>query len=572
MKRFPAWIHSLCHLGVDKVGLDDKSSVIIINTLAIVTGSMVFGIGLIFFFLTMSKLLLAGVLIEGTAFFSLLLLNKQGKNTYATFGMLFIHCFSAIYFGALLGMAISIELVGAFLIAFLVGGSFFIFRRRKMVFISLLITAILIATIEVNNYYRIIEPIPLAHLNLFVFRWFSIGGMLVLILAVMLYYARENEHLFNSLKKADISRKVFLREISHDLRTPMISVHMSALMLKSTLARYVYKYPELAELEQYLNKLIPATVYGTNIINNILDLSKIEAGQPSEIVNTCFHTYTWINEVKRILDPLAEEKGQRILIKFNRAEVPAKITTDKQMLNQVIINLVANAVKYGVADTEIIIKMEGKHDSISISVSNQGPGISKEHQQLIFDPFVSSDNRTQGGNGLGLHIVSQIVRRLKGEIILESEPDRGSTFMVTIPCVTGNDPEICNGVRIMGTDSLKGKKILIIDDEEMMHVAMKMFFKSSQLFKAENGNEGLKEARNIIPDLIILDSQMPEMNGIETLKHIRRDNALQGIPIILASADAFKEAGEEFIAAGADEFIRKPVEFTELRSVLERLV
>lgn len=564
MKVIPAWLNRLINAGVDKVSFEDRHSVIIINTLSFVTSVMVFGIGIFFYFLTHSKLLIVGVAFEGTAFASLILLNSYGKNPAAKYGTLLIHSFSAIYFGALLGMALSLELVIAFLIVFLVGGSYLIFRSFKMIAISLCLIVVLSVLIEVNNFCKIIEPIKLTHLNLFLFRWFSIGGMFVLILAVTFFFAI-------ILKAADESRKRFLRDISHDLRASLSSIKASTDVLNNELSKSIQQHPELSELKQYVEKLVPATRYGINILNNILDLSKIEAGQPSEIVKTNFHLPGWIDDMKMIVEPLADEKKQKLVVKLDRAQVPVMVKTDSQMISQVFINLASNAIKYGPENSEIIIKITGNQNIISISVSNSGPGIPKNRQRSIFDPYETSDNRTQGGNGLGLHIVSQIVARLKGELTLESNPGQGAIFTFTIPCYS----EEIERPRMEGSFNfalLKGKKVLVIDDDPMIQKSMQMLFKGSDLYEASNGADGIRVAIEIVPDMIFLDAHMPVMSGIQALGAMRSYEILKNVPIIMASSDAFGEAGEEFLAAGANDFLRKPIGSKELGPVVSRLI
>ncbi|MFX1707159.1 hybrid sensor histidine kinase/response regulator [Chitinophaga sp. CC14] len=572
LQMIPPFYNKMATLGIDQASEIDKPSVIIVNTLAFITGSMVLSIGLFFYSLIHSKMLLYGVLIESAAFYGLLFLNHYGKLDAAKFGMIAIHSFSAVYFGALLGMVLSTELIAAFLITFLVGGACLIFRKKKERALSIAVVACLMVIIEANNYYQVIRPLQLDHVNFYFFRWFSIGGMLALISIGLWLTVRSNIALMESLKNADISRRNFLSSTSHDLRTPLDAIHIAAQELKLIL-KGSNRVPDMKAIERALKTILPASIYSTEIINDIMDLSKIEAGLPAEIKKIDFHTISWVHNFMEILTPLAAEKNKKLTVKIDRSSIPAIIYTDKLKLTKIVVNLAINAIKYAPQNTEVVIRVEDNKNTLVISVYNDG-AIPLVLQSRLFDPFVSGENGSLGGNGLGLHIVDSLVKRLGGSISFFSNEIQGTEFTVKLKDIASDHRNI-SPVRPGNKTQEKtfaGKKILVIDDQENTITAIRALFRESELYNAQDGLAGLEEAKLVRPDIIFLDSYMPKMNGLQTLQQIMLDDSLRDIPVVLVSADAYKETNEQYIAAGASDFLRKPLEFRELKSVMNRLL
>jgi len=565
--------NKIATLGTDKVADVDRQSVVIVNSLAFITGSMVLSIGLFFYGLIHSKMLLYGILFESSAFYSLLYLNSIGKHKAAKFGLIAVHSFSAVYFGALLGMVLCVELIAAFLIAFLLGGACLIFPGKKERAICMGIVAFLMVIIEANNYYQVIRPLELSHVNFYYFRWFSVGGMLVLLSVGIWLMVRSNMLLIQEMKNADVARRNFLSSTSHDLRTPMDAIYTAAQALKLHL-KDSHRSLDLNAIESALKTILPASIYSKGIINDILDLSKIEAGIPAEIKKESFHTISWVHNFMEILAPLATQKGIKLTLRVDRIGIPAFIHTDRLKLTKLVVNLVINAIKYAPQDTEVVISLEYINPILAISVHNQGM-IPLELQPRLFDAYVRGENLDQTGNGLGLHIVDSLIKRLDGNISFISRADVGTEFIVQFQGIASEGAGLRPSDQIMEERdrSFIGKKILVIDDSETTLIALKALYKDSNLlYNAEDGLSGLQEAKLIRPDIIFLDSNMPKMSGLQTLQHIREDDNLRSVPVVLVSADAYKETNQLYMTAGASDFLSKPLDFSDIKSVMCRLL
>ena len=380
---------------------------------------------------------------------------------------------------------------------------------------------------------------------------------------------------------ANKAKSEFLANMSHEIRTPMNAVLGYTELLNATVTDQTQK--------DYINSIKSSGRSLLTLINDILDLSKIEAGK-LELDYDYVDTSTFFSEFERIFSLKVLEKGLKFKLEITSGTPPG-IFIDEARVRQVIFNLLGNAVKFTKEGT-ILLKVytENPHivtyplkrteDLIDliIEVSDTGIGISKELKELIFEPFSQERSfKNFGGTGLGLTITKRLLSLMNGSIEVQSEIGKGSTFIVKIP-ETSFQHDFVPGkteVHINPSDIIfEEAVILVIDDVEHNRKYLKDALKNTQLkiFEAEDGLIALKMARKIKPDLIIADIRMPNMDGFKLLKKIKSDKALKHIPVLAYSASVLKAQKEKIYNSDFWGLLIKPVNITDLYLALMNLL
>jgi len=364
---------------------------------------------------------------------------------------------------------------------------------------------------------------------------------------------------------ANHAKTLFLANMSHELRTPL-----NAIIGYSEMLQEYAEEDELMDCLQDLKKISGAGKHLLSTINDILDYSKIEAGK-MELFLEDVTLATLLDEVINTAKPLIEAKYNLLAIEFNPSL--AMMHTDATRLRQILLNLLSNAAKFteqGMVRFKIEPQKRGNHDWITFCVADNGIGMTEEQQTKLFQPFTQADSSTTrryGGTGLGLAIAKQFTEMLGGTIKIESEFGHGSTFTLELPACTEIKPATPS---IDVDESVKTNDIiLVIDDDIVARELLKEDLSKLgyAVALAEDGEEGLKLANKIRPDAILLDIQMPSMNGWRVLSVLKSDSLLARIPVIIISMEVYQEKG---YAQGAVDCLTKPISRDQLANILKR--
>ncbi len=399
-------------------------------------------------------------------------------------------------------------------------------------------------------------------------------------------FRNENERVRSQKKEIEelnSSQKRFFSSMSHELRTPINSIlGLNEVILRQSDASEEIKND--AGIIQGAGKLL------LSLINDILDITKIEAGK-MDIVPVDYKVKDMIIEVVNMIWHMATEKGLKLEVDID-PDIPYLLTGDEIRIRQIIINLLSNSVKYTESGS-ILLKweMEKTGDDrvmLIIKVSDTGMGIKPEVLPTLFDAFRREDlekNRRIEGTGLGLSIVKQLVELMDGEITVDSVYGEGSTFTVRIPQKIA-DPRRIGKVSITGYTGYKNTyrcmftapdaAVLIVDDVKMnLAVETKLLRDTKmKIDTATNGAEALELTAQNRYDIILMDHFMPGMDGIECLDHIRSQTGgkCKDVPVIILTANAGSEFQEMYKNAGFDGFLVKPISGSRLEEALLKYI
>jgi CheY-like chemotaxis protein len=366
--------------------------------------------------------------------------------------------------------------------------------------------------------------------------------------------------------------------MSHEIRTPM-----NAILGMTSIARRKIqdKKAETGEVQEHLAQIEHSSKHLLGLISDILDISKIEAGKV-EISDEFFRLDSLVSDVASIIRPRCAEKSIQFSIKQDELDNYA-FRGDALRLRQVLINLLGNAVKFtglnGLVTLEVrCLDKNPQAAFMRFVVSDTGIGLDKSKFKTLFDPFEQADQnitRKYGGTGLGLSISQSIIKLMGGEISVESEEGRGSTFSFAIWLKQEENQAVEAPGSAENAAFLKGKRILLVDDVEINRmIVVEMLFDAEVLVdEAEDGRDALEIFRKSGPgyyDVILMDIQMPYMDGYATCSAIRaleRSDAAS-IPVIAMTANAFKDDVDRAFACGMNAHVSKPVEYTALLDAL----
>lgn len=394
---------------------------------------------------------------------------------------------------------------------------------------------------------------------------------------------KELEKARDKAEESAKSKSDFLANMSHEIRTPMNAI--------IGMTEIAHKAEEPEKVKYCLDRVQDAANHLLGLINDILDMSKIEAGKLSR-VDSDFTIESMIKRVSNVISIRAEEMNQEFTVEIEQ-DVPSSIVSDKQRLVQVITNLLSNAVKFTPKNGEVKLRVslldeENDNCTLKFVVSDTGIGISKDQQTVLFQSFEQADSsisRSFGGTGLGLAISKSIVEMLGGEIWIESELGKGSDFIFTINAKIGkgdSEAEEDNEAKKSSievednTDIFKGKKVLLAEDVKINQEIITTLLGDTgvEIICADNGKialDNFKQNSNVY-DLILMDIHMPEMDGYQTTVKIREYEMAESLgktPIIAMTANVFKEDINRCLEVGMNDHLGKPISYENMMRKLK---
>ncbi len=375
--------------------------------------------------------------------------------------------------------------------------------------------------------------------------------------------------LEEALLKAELGSKAkeaFLANMSHEIRTPLNAI--------IGMIRELSKEKLSITQKTYVENSSVASKHLLSIINNVLDISKIEAGELT-LEEEQFQLEGSINNVFSIMSSRADEKNIYLRCDFSEL-IHTTFIGDPLRLEQILINLIGNAIKFtsngGITVKCSLINDFSDKQLIKITVTDTGIGMDEEYLKNAFKKFTQEDksvSRKYGGTGLGLAITYELVQLMNGTIEIESEKNSGTTFNIVMQFKKSDEKNIQNIIELEENILLDGIKILLVEDNELNRLVVQNTFKYYNCVADEaiNGLDALEKLRNKKYDIILMDIQMPEMGGLEATEKIRKQLNLE-TPIIALTANAFKSEIEKCKLVGMNDYITKPFEESTLLKVI----
>lgn len=406
-----------------------------------------------------------------------------------------------------------------------------------------------------------------------------IQNLIFSFVSLIMYFTIENpdvkmieqlEVARDQANKANQAKTDFLSSMSHEIRTPLNAI--------VGFSDCIMDAKDLDEAKENAHDIVNASQTLLEIVNGILDISKIEAGK-IEIVNSKYNALETFNELAKLITPKMREKG--LDFSFNIAEdLPNALFGDHANIKKVITNLLSNACKYtdrGFVHYEVNCVNSNGVCKLIISVEDSGQGIKKEDVDKLFTKFQRLDeekNATIEGTGLGLAITKQLVELMGGRIIVHTLYGKGSKFTVVLNQKI-EDMEVQETKKIKTTLDLHDVKILLVDDTALnLKVATKLLerYNANSIVTCSSGYACLEKIKNgDVFDIILLDDMMPHLSGIETLKKLKEVSGFN-IPVVVLTANAISGMREKYLADGFDDYLAKPIEKEQLILVINNIL
>lgn len=550
-------------LNIGTSGVEDQDKVKRIkltNAIGTSIALIIILIAPIYFLFTKNEVMAIAAGIDVLVSLLVLPLNYYKKHLAASLLIYFFQCLAVITFGIILGGVLQLQSMIVYLISII----YLIFIEKRLRLFCLITAILSLVALQTIYYFNSIALQPLELGTGYIIQSLALAGVLFLTLVISRPYVQSNDY-YPKLKRANQFIKIFTFQISHELRNALNQIILSTHLLK----KEALTNEGLKDVEYLIDILKNSSQEAKSIVNNVLSMTKIESGQMEPLVLSHFQVQTYFGKFMAVYKLLARNRGVQVKLLIDE-KMPVVIIGDTLKLSEIVNNLLGNAIKYSHKYSTIYMKISLNGKAYQIDVTSKGETIPAEKINQIFDPFVTSkNNRNIEGTGLGLSLVKKIAEAMNGRVTVTNPLPEHTTFTVILPLLVGNQEEIKDEDEEMDIFDFP-HNIVMADDDEMNAVLLSRVLESlgCKVTITSNGQEALEAIAKKLPDLIILDSTMPVLNGEDTLKKLKSDNKTKSIPVIIATAEAFAENQVNFTAAGASAILSKPITVKELAKVL----
>jgi signal transduction histidine kinase/ActR/RegA family two-component response regulator len=494
---------------------------------------------------------------------SVLLLNHYRKHLAANLVLYFTQWAAIACFGVMLAKVLYLELVVVLLIAVL----YLLFKKGGLRKIALAGALIDLAWLETYYYWAGLQDRQAFLIHVLVVT--AIIGITILLISRNYVVSNDQNP---QLQRANYFMRTFIFQVTHDLRSSLDSIFQSAQLLKRDARRQRHS----KETSTLLDIVLAASQDARNVVNNVLDVAEIESGRIPPSVLVPFRLRPFFERLIDVHQVLARDKHVRLRL---QTEMPDVIVSDPVNISQIFINLLSNAIKYGASGTTVRVRVMRDGAWWQLQVSNSGAPIPPEKIATIFEPYVTGRTGHLPGTGLGLYIVKNKVKDMEGNVVVESGPGRETVFTVRLPLIVGNPvdlpAEMSAGEEVTVTE---GAQVLLAEDNKVSAFLLSRFLQemNCRVTTVRNGFELLetveKQCPDDRPDIIILDYHMPLLNGEETIRRLKALPDLKAIPVIVTTGDVFPDTLHRITAAGADSYLKKPIDHAALRATIGALL
>ena len=574
-------------LSIGTSGIADEETVNrirLVNTLSLFVGIAIAIIGpVICYCLKWQPAVVVPLSIEFLVNCSVLIFSYFRRSVAAALILYFLQCASIIYFSIVLGRLLQLE----FTIILLIAIAFLIFKKNLLRRIAIVMALVDLIILEIGYYNNPSQSaMPISYNQAFLIHVCVVAGLIILTILVSRPYVKSND-IKNELQRANHLIKIFVAQVTHELRTPLDSMHQVMQLLRKEIQvsrKAVQEKANLNNIQSLVDIGYTVSSNARNIVNNVLDMAEIEAGKMPQTANEAFKVRPFFAKILEVHRILARNENVRLDLVVD-PEIPEVIYGNPLNIHQILTNLLANALKYGSKDSTVTITVKRRPEIWELKVSNSGPGIPPEKLDFIFDPFVTGRTGQVQGSGLGLYIVKTKVGAMNGTIRVESRPEGKTSFTVSLPFREGKlkdlpDEAAPRPISEAGEaadaymPNLHKVHVMVAEDNKLTSFLLSRFLEGlgCSFTIVKNGRELLEEARKKCPgecpDIIILDGHMPLLNGEETIRALKQTPELTHIPIIIATGDLYSGTVDRMLAAGAVSFIKKPIDHSALQKAI----
>jgi signal transduction histidine kinase len=445
MKQLIKTLHSVIYLQSHDLSEDDmqKKISVGVNLMSSWVILLTVTVGALFYVISHNILILVGITIETALLIGTILLNHVRQYHLASLSIYLTMSTATLYYSCILGRPVETQLM----VVYLIGVALFMFPGLATRIVCIAVTVSLLVLLELNFRYQFIQSIKVNESTALFMRWSSYAVIISLVIFTFVLYSRNNKLLLDRLRKhaeevqlslekeekANEKKDIFISNAYHEIRASFFSIFSILNLFNKEKA----EDPKIKDWHRAVTHLRTACQISRNIMDNILEYEKYEIGTRNAVYNDLVDIRSLIDNIVDIYQYAADERKVRIMAEVSE-DMEEYILCDKVKLNQVITNLLTNAVKYTRSETDIMIRVTRQNDHWRLSVEDQGEGIKGPNIDRIFEPFVTG---SPTGIGLGLYITKKTVNLMKGEISVDSRPDQGTRFTISMPLQSAQAPQ-----------------------------------------------------------------------------------------------------------------------------------